>query len=163
MTKYIREAWTAIRGCPGGSVTSIAQTGDGYLWIVASKGLVRFDGVRFDLTPMPALPADTAPWVTGVAVDGDGDLWTRLRGPSLFNRTNGSFQDSFSSVGLRPSVVTAMARDTGGAILTASVAHGLVRHSNGAVGLLLDANQVPPGTVTSLAQTSDGVVWFGTR
>src|SRR5262245_25767087 len=163
MTRYIREEWTAIRGFPGGSVTSIAQTGDGYLWVGGAKGLVRFDGIRFDLTPLPSMTADTAPWVTGVAVDGSGELWTRFRGPYLFNRKSGSFQEGFSSVGLRPSIVTAMARSIDGAILTASALHGLVRHQNGAVGLLLDASQVPRGTVTSLAQTSDGVVWFGTR
>src|SRR5262249_42883181 len=92
-----------------------------------------------------------------------GDLWTRLRGPYLLNRKSGSFQEGFSSVGLRPSVVTAMGRSIDGAIFTASAFHGLVRHQNGAVGLLLDASQLPRGTVTSLAQTSDGVVWFGTR
>src|SRR5262249_22793361 len=152
-----------VGGFAGGRGRLSGGGGDGYPWVGGTKGLVRFDGIRFDLTPLPLKTADTAPWVAGVAVDGSGDLWTRLRGPYLFNRKSGSFLEGFSSVGLRPSVVTAMGRSIDGAILTASAFHGLVGHQNGAVGLLLDASQVPRGTVTSLAQTSDGVVWFGTR
>jgi len=34
----------AEQGFPGGPVYAIAQTPDGYLWIGAERGLIRFDG-----------------------------------------------------------------------------------------------------------------------
>src|SRR6185295_15835487 len=47
ITQLYHTAWTAKDGAPTG-VESLAQTTDGYLWIAASAGLFRFDGVRFE-------------------------------------------------------------------------------------------------------------------
>ena len=46
LTQLAHTAWTARDGLKG-SVRSIVQTPDGYLWIGTEFGLVRFDGVRF--------------------------------------------------------------------------------------------------------------------
>jgi hypothetical protein len=47
MPSHSHDIWDAAAGFPGGYVYSIAQTGDGYLWIGTSKGLVRYDGLTF--------------------------------------------------------------------------------------------------------------------
>ena len=44
---YLIDVWRGESGLPSSSVTSIAQTPDGYLWIGTYNGLARFDGVRF--------------------------------------------------------------------------------------------------------------------
>src|SRR5712691_9973863 len=44
---YTINIWQVEDGLPDSSVTSIAQTPDGYLWFGTFNGLVRFDGVRF--------------------------------------------------------------------------------------------------------------------
>ena len=49
MEQYIHDRWESDRGFPGGSVHAITQSIDGYLWIAADKGLVRFDGLVFRL------------------------------------------------------------------------------------------------------------------
>ena len=41
------ESWTTEDGLPQNSVTDIAQTPDGHLWLATYGGLVRFDGSRF--------------------------------------------------------------------------------------------------------------------
>src|SRR5688572_23261597 len=41
--------WTIEEGLPANSVTSVAQTTDGYLWIATGDGLARFDGLRFQV------------------------------------------------------------------------------------------------------------------
>ena len=46
---YKRDRWDSQRGFAGGQVYAITQTPDGYLWIGAEEGLVRFDGVNFRL------------------------------------------------------------------------------------------------------------------
>jgi len=59
LSQYIRDRWGSSKGFPGGQVYAITQTGDGYLWIGAEKGLVRFDGINFRLfhhANTPALP-----------------------------------------------------------------------------------------------------------
>ena len=59
VSQYIRDEWTSGQGFPGGPVYAIAQTPDGYLWIGAEKGLVRFDGLEFRLVPSDAPRAPT--------------------------------------------------------------------------------------------------------
>src|SRR3954453_8832207 len=49
MTQYRADQWGVEQGFPGGPVHAITQTADGYLWIGAENGLVRFDGVNFRL------------------------------------------------------------------------------------------------------------------
>ena len=44
---YAIERWTIDDGLPQSSVTGIAQSQDGYLWLTTFGGVVRFDGVRF--------------------------------------------------------------------------------------------------------------------
>src|SRR5580698_6347056 len=44
LTGYFHTSWTAKDGLPG-SVLSLAQTTDGFLWIGGTDGLFRFDGL----------------------------------------------------------------------------------------------------------------------
>ena len=62
VSQYLRESWSSERGYPGGPIHGITQTPDGYLWIAAERGLVRFDGVEFRL--FEYLPAGSS---TGAA------------------------------------------------------------------------------------------------
>ena len=44
---WLAKAWQSDDGLPENSVSGIAQTPDGYLWVGTLGGLVRFDGARF--------------------------------------------------------------------------------------------------------------------
>ena len=79
MSQYVRDEWTSDRGFPGGPVHAVTQTTDGYLWIGAEKGLVRFDGLTFRLIEPKGTP-NAAPAVLGVVAAPDGSVWARLRG-----------------------------------------------------------------------------------
>jgi signal transduction histidine kinase/ligand-binding sensor domain-containing protein len=46
VSQYTHTAWRIRDGLPTGSIYSIVQTPDGYLWLAADFGLFRFDGVR---------------------------------------------------------------------------------------------------------------------
>ena len=66
MSQYLRDEWTSDHGFPGGPVHAITQTTDGYLWIGAEKGLVRFDGLTFQLIEPRGVAPNAAPAVLGV-------------------------------------------------------------------------------------------------
>ena len=63
------------RRVPLGTVYAIGQDADGYLWIGADAGLLRFDGLRF--THWDVLSDDTLPKssVSALCVARDGSLW----------------------------------------------------------------------------------------
>src|SRR5580704_1814183 len=44
---YLVDTWGPEKNLPNSTVTSIAQTPDGYIWAGTYDGLARFDGTRF--------------------------------------------------------------------------------------------------------------------
>ena len=125
MSQYIRDQWGSDRGFPGGPVYALAQRADGYLWIGAEKGLVRFDGLAFRLFEPTGSATGSGPAVFGVATAPDGSLWARLRGAALVRYHNGAFENLFARIGLSESVVSAMARGRGDTMLLATLGYGV--------------------------------------
>jgi len=161
MSQYIRDQWSAEQGFPGGAVYAIAQTKDGYLWIGAENGLVRFDGLTFRLYNHANTPVFPTGPVLGLTTDADGNLWIRPQEQGLLRYRGGAFEIVFPLTGGEETVVTAMGRDTHGAALFAR-ANRLFRYGSGKFALLTSPSEPTP-LVISLAQTRDGKVWMGTR
>jgi signal transduction histidine kinase/ligand-binding sensor domain-containing protein len=93
--------WTRRDGAPG-SISSLAQTKDGYLWIGSTLGLYRFDGLRFSSypfgphsQPLPSLD------IASLSADRDGGLWVAFHNTAIVHlKTNGSAVSYGSSSGL---------------------------------------------------------------
>jgi ligand-binding sensor domain-containing protein/signal transduction histidine kinase len=187
VSQYIHDLWGTERGWPGGSITAIAQTSDGYLWIGTDKGLIRFDGLNFrhferaDPDPMLIGPVRT------LLVDASDNLWILLQNTIVFRYRNGKFA---LVRGWSENGTTAMARGRSGEVLLSSLAEGTVTYSDNrfrtlsAAALLADAARVtyseapdpkatpfswfdrmavPTSLVISMAQTEDGRIWLGTE
>jgi ligand-binding sensor domain-containing protein len=45
LTAHNHKKWMHLDGLPDDGVYNIVQTPDGYIWLAADTGLVRFDGV----------------------------------------------------------------------------------------------------------------------
>lgn len=75
VSQYGHTAWTLRDGSLLAYPKTIAQTGDGYLWLGTESGMLRFDGVRFTRWP-PAdgrkLPSTN---ILKLLATGDGALW----------------------------------------------------------------------------------------
>ena len=78
VSQYAHTAWKVREGFAKGSILSIAQTPDGYLWVGTAFGLFRFDGVRTVPWQPPGqhLPSDT---ITSLLAARDGTLWVGTR------------------------------------------------------------------------------------
>jgi len=161
ITQYIQNRWGAEQGFPGGTVNAFAATSDGYLWVGAAKGLVRFDGVSFRLFNHANTPSFPDSPVLGLAADAEGSLWVRLQTPDLVRFRGGIFQEVFP--GEAPETgVTAMGQGTGGDILLARPRR-LLRYSNGKLVQIASGIGFQARPLISIAETSDGTVWIGSR
>lgn len=65
--------WHVADGLPDETITVLAQTPDGCLWVGTRKGLVRFDGRKF--RPVGELRG----WITGLEADRKGEIWASMR------------------------------------------------------------------------------------
>ncbi len=167
MSQYVRTRWGAENGFPQGPVYSIAQTSDGYLWIGTEKGLVRFDGLKFQLIDSPASLQPALSHVLGLLADPDGSLWVRLRHPArtLLNYQAPDFVDFIGNWGHPRASVAAIGRSRGNGLLLwilEQEPRALVRE-----GKKLAELAAPKGfsrsPVLSIAQTDSGDIWAGTR
>jgi signal transduction histidine kinase/ligand-binding sensor domain-containing protein len=163
LSQYLRDRWEKSSGFVAGPVYGITQTRDGYLWIAAEKGIVRFDGLRFRLfEPLqPTSTSDTA--ALNVLPDPEGGLWTWLRRATLMRLRNGIFENALDIPGPPEPQVGAMTLGNDGAIVIADRRFGLLVWRAGQVDTVLAREALPRPFVTAVAQTPDGDIWLGTR
>lgn len=88
---YLVDVWTSEKGLPDSSVSAIAQTPEGYLWIGTYNGLARFDGVRFVTFDPANTPALARAGVRKLSVDDQGTLWINTFDGSLTSFRQGVF------------------------------------------------------------------------
>ena len=110
MSQYIRDQWGAEQGFPGGTIYAIAETDDGYLWIGAEQGLVRFDGLNFRLLNHANSTAFTAGPILGLTTDAEGNLWIRQQNAGLVRYNAGIFHDVLPGLVGEGTGVTTMCR-----------------------------------------------------
>ena len=163
LSQYIRDRWGSSKGFPGGQVYAITQTGDGYLWIGAEKGLVRFDGINFRLFSNANTPLLPVAPVRGLVADAEGALWIHWGGPRLIRYKAGKFEDVSSMLEREEPAITATGRGANGDVLLSSLVNGTLRYTGGKFVRLATPVDRPNFLVISLAESSDGKVWLGTR
>jgi ligand-binding sensor domain-containing protein/signal transduction histidine kinase len=162
-SRFLRTAWDAEQGFPGGEVSGIAQSADGYLWIGTDRGLIRFDGLTFRQIQQASTGYPPITHVLGLTADRDGVLWVRLQGSRILRYHDGVIEDVFAPVVAGEADFTAMTRAVSGDILLAGLRSGLVRQQGSDFTRLAPELAMPRTVVISLAETLPRTIWIGTR
>jgi len=92
-TDYLVDGWDTENKLPSSTVTSIAQTPDGYLWVGTYNGLARFDGTRFVTFDPVNTPELTQTRVQGLFLDANGTLWINTFRGGLTSYRDGVFRN----------------------------------------------------------------------
>jgi signal transduction histidine kinase/ligand-binding sensor domain-containing protein len=118
--EFTIKAWSMADGLPHLSVTSLAQTRDGYIWIGTLAGLVRFDGVSFDVfTPQncPQLPKSR---IGGLFEGTDGTLFITIeRGGGLVALRGDRFEQLLGSGNEEDEIVACLKEKSGDSLFVA--------------------------------------------
>jgi len=88
---FLVDVWDRETGLPSSSITSLAQTPEGYLWIGTYNGLVRFDGVRFVSFDPFNTPELEHEHIRYLSTDAQGTLWINTFNGSMTAWRNGVF------------------------------------------------------------------------
>ena len=92
---YLVDKWDTEDNLPSSTVTSIAQTPDGYLWVGTYNGLARFDGARFETFDPVNQPALGQARVQALFLDANGTLWINTFRGGLTSYRQGVFRNEW--------------------------------------------------------------------
>ncbi len=151
---FVCRTWRVEENLPHNTVTALAQTRDGYLWVGTANGLARFDGVqfaRFGLRDgLPGL------FIKALLEDREGALWVgTVNGLSRYQ--NGVFTTWRPPEGLAGSVILALDEDAEGTIWIATNT-GLSRWRRG-VFETVDDDRIARRYVPAVTADRHGGVW----
>ncbi len=94
-TGFLVDVWDTGSGLPSSTVTAIAQTPDGYLWVGTYNGLARFDGARFVSFDPGNEPEIGQARIQGIFLDTRGTLWINTFHGGLTSYRDGHFHNEW--------------------------------------------------------------------
>lgn len=148
---YTVTTYGSREGAPP-SVTSVAQTPDGFLWLATPEGLFRFDGVLF--VHQDAVPGS----VSTVTSDNQGGLWLGRPLGGAGRLFQGKYEDH--SAGLPQHAINRLLVDASGIVWAESTV-GPYKFENGkwtAVGPGDGISGTP--RVGQIGELKDGSIWI---
>ena len=158
---WLYRAWQTDEGLPDNSVTGIAQTRDGYLWVATLGGLMRFNGADFSPIPLLNLPGVPNRVVRAMYLDRQDRLWLGMERGTLVCLGPDSVRTYTTTNGLLDTRALAMAEDREGAIWIA-YSSGLCRIRDEQVTAFGSAEGLPRGGGNSwVASDARGELWYG--
>jgi signal transduction histidine kinase/ligand-binding sensor domain-containing protein len=161
--EFTVKAWSMADGLPHLSVTALAQTRDGYIWIGTLAGLVRFDGVSFDVfTPQncPPLPKSR---IGGLFEGADGTLFiTTERGGGLVALRDGQFEQLLGSGNEEDEIVTCL-REKSANLLFVARSGALWRWSGASLTAISTNRDFYPVLPRSVVQDELDRLWMVTQ
>jgi signal transduction histidine kinase/ligand-binding sensor domain-containing protein/DNA-binding response OmpR family regulator len=165
---YVHETFGVEDGLPSAGILEALQTADGYLWLATFDGLVRFDGVRFEVFDGERVPALGSNRIVDLLEDRQRVLWILSEQGHLARLAGGRFSacsgaDEVVPCNLEragPADYGRLHRDGAGVVWVGG-RRGVYRIDG---DRLLEVAALPAGhEVTALESDGSGRLWAGTR
>ena len=142
-------------GLPTSEANTIAQTGEGFLWIGSYAGLIRYDGNTFERIDSTGGIAN----VRCLYVDSRDRLWIGTNDAGVFVMEKGEFRQWGKPDGLQSASVRAISEDEDGRIYIGCAAGGIAMVDTGLELSLLADERLEGQTIWELRRGSDGLIY----
>ncbi|OFY86135.1 MAG: hypothetical protein A3F72_06695 [Bacteroidetes bacterium RIFCSPLOWO2_12_FULL_35_15] len=90
--KYTVQIWNTENGLPQNSINDITQTNDGYIWLATFDGLVRFDGLKFQIYNTSTTSELKSNSIKKLFSDNQNGLWIITTEGALISYSNTVFK-----------------------------------------------------------------------
>lgn len=162
LSQYVHDVWTEVEDLPLGSVTGVAQTKDGYVWLATQEGLARFDGVRFEVFNPANTPAMRKASLVALVQDRQGALWMTLSGGGVLRKQGDEWTAFGSDSGLANDSAETLMVDERGRIWVGT-SRGVSVFEGGKFSRNWLPLEIRDHRAEPLFEDRQGYFWFGSR
>ncbi len=158
-SQFVFKSWSVADGAP--TWAEIAQSRQGYLWLVSDQSLVKFDGMRFTRFDDPNTRQIQSDFYSGVFADRAGDIWIGTEN-GLLRLSNGRLSRYTTADGLSNNTIWALAQAANGD-LWIGTGKGINCFRNGRFTVYGKGAQLPNDNIEAVYPAQDGAVWIVTH
>jgi len=159
--EYLTRTWTIQSGLPQNTVNTLIQTHDGYIWMGTPSGLVRFDGVRFEIFTRWNTESLKNDRILALYEDTNHVLWIGTDGGGLVSYNDRIWKSYTVVDGLSNNHVRAITADFKGQ-LWVGTDYGLNRLSTDGFRTFTTGDGLYDNIITALDIDPWGHLWVGT-
>ena len=162
---FLVQVWDVDSGLPHSTVSSIAQTPDGYLWVgTLFGGLARFDGVRFVNFNPGNTPELRSIEIQKLLVDSQGTLWVGTVNGALTSYRDGRFRFERQNFEMPQAWLGGVVSSETNSVVISSFAGWLLRGLHTGGTNRWTTLQLPDaGFKSSACADPQGVIWYRTE
>jgi len=154
--QYRFDSWTTDNGLPQVSVNSLVQTRDGFLWLTTYGGLVRYDGLRFQVfNTLNTTGLRTSRFVRAIE-DHEGSLWITTERQGVTRYKDGRFNTFTTEHGLPDNDVLGISLAADGNLF--AYVNAKAFRWNGVAFVADSSPDIAPGKF--LYRTQSGGIWY---
>lgn len=156
ISQYGYSVWARQNGLPANGVRVALQTRDGYIWLGTTAGLLRFDGVRFEVVSTDTSDSKNREVITALCETQDSSLWIGTAYDGLRRLKHGKLLPCDPANGFPRKPIKALLESRRGHLWIGST-DGLFEYINGiCVSIPID-----PPFITSLTEDASGNIYVG--
>ncbi len=158
---FRRQTWTISESLPSNSIQAILQTRDGFLWLATPRGLVRFDGLHFEVFNRLNMPGMTSDDCRALAQTTDDSLWVATRA-GLLRFQDGQCQRLGAKDGLSAEEVQLLHASDSGTLWIGTL-RGLHRWQEGVLTAFTTREGLADDWIGGMDEDGNGDLWVVTR
>ncbi|MCK5056992.1 MAG: helix-turn-helix domain-containing protein [Candidatus Aminicenantes bacterium] len=159
--QYLIDQWDISDGIPSNTISSIAQTPDGYLWVATLKGLVRFDGLNFHRKAIH--PLQTAIPIS-LYTTREGNLWIgSTEGLTRVDSETGQFRTFTTADGITADGIRCLKQDMRDHLWISFTASYVNRCAGGHFFAYDAAHGLEGNKINAIVEDRSGNLLFGSR
>ena len=156
---WFARSWQSDDGLPNNTISGLAQTPDGYLWLGTPSGLVRFDGLRFEDFSPTNFVAPPNRGTIAMLRGRNGALWLAMDRGGVVH-LQGVASRAFTA-GLPTAIPNGLAEDADGTVWIAYRGGAVYRLKDGQASACGGQAGLPEGAdICALCTDNQGRIWF---